>query len=114
METNSSAESASEPTSQNTGRTAEPLANELTYEQLVQGYDWITDPKNHYAEDYPPYPPKDNPKDPVAKLILRTPKFNCKHENADERTKNRFLCPDCGYMFKRVRQSVLRRRMMLK
>lgn len=50
----------------------------------------------------------------LVKLVLRTAKINCKHEKAIEEHQNRFYCLDCGYQYRKVRQSVLRRRMMLR
>ena len=48
------------------------------------------------------------------KLVTRTAIKECSHEKAVEQRKNRFFCMECGFEYRLIRESALRRRTMLR
>lgn len=52
--------------------------------------------------------------DPQIKLVTKTAREQCKHEAPTELRKNHFKCEECGYEYRMIRQSVIKRGLYLR
>ena len=52
--------------------------------------------------------------EPKIRLVTKTAQEQCKHETPTELRKNRFKCEACGYEYRMVKQSVLKRGLYLR
>ena len=52
--------------------------------------------------------------EPKIRLVTKTARDRCQHESSTEFRKNRFKCEACGYEYRMVKQSVLKRGLYLR